>query len=487
MLEYIQYPMRRGLGLLSCRLFHDVSNQSTASASTLVSCVGLHHTCVANKKNALKFDTESKKEGFLSWLCAGLAGLALWGGQASCRSALEDPNVAGGGDQRDKITHNGFTLLSKGWRQRKFFKYERRLRESSPPNKVFEYFANQRTSKGERIMTHIDVMRSLHAVYPPPASSWIRSGALDGEDSIKRSHDMSADDQLLSKVPLCDVPTLARVCKADGEVGISYPEWLFIEILLSYPAKDLWLLFRMIDIDGSGHISRDELATLLRTLLETSSERFDQATLGKTVADMESIIFDILRGKSRKPGVDIERFTLFCKALDRDIAYMCFAYYADENMELTGYNLALSLVASFVNLDRVDTYLDCIQDIPEDLQGVRIDFDQFQAIHNFIDSIDSVLVAFNFHLRMSHASSIDQVAFQNILLQIKGKAWYHANSCAVDILFFVCSKGGSEINIVDFRSMFSDYQAKIMHHPSLKDNEDLSSKLHCALQCFKKK
>jgi hypothetical protein len=64
-------------------------------------------------------------------------------------------------------------------RQRIFFKYEKRIRELSSLEKVFEYFATQE-EEGVKYMTKDDLARSLVPTYPPSDSSIERAGSLDG-------------------------------------------------------------------------------------------------------------------------------------------------------------------------------------------------------------------------------------------------------------------------------------------------------------------
>ena len=400
-------------------------------------------------------------EGKFGWICGAFIGLLL-GGNAACHGHAED---------------HGNKLLSGEWRRRFFLKYERRLRENSSPQKVFNYFANHSDRDGEKIMDHVDVMRSLYGVVPPPGSPLIRSGSLEGEEIVISSHDECTDKKLSSKILESSVPTLSKVSSADGADGVCFTEWVFINVLISYPTKHLWILFKMIDVDNNGQISKDELAMLLRTLLTRSAMHHDPVSFEKTVSNMQCIMCDIA-GKSA--DIDMQGLMDFCKALSRDIRYIQYAYYGD-GMEMTGYDGAMSLIAEFVNLDRVDKCLDIIQNLPSYLREIHIDFEQFQAMHEFIHNIDSVILACNLYNRMTNTSSIDKKAFQTVLTNIKGEAWYQACSSVVDIIFFVVSDNGSEINVKDFAAIFSD---QLLTGPVFEENS--FSKIRCALQCFKR-
>lgn len=49
--------------------------------------------------------------------------------------------------------------------------------------KVFEYFASDRSRKGEVLMKPADLMRAVVPVFPPSESNLVRDGYLEGERS----------------------------------------------------------------------------------------------------------------------------------------------------------------------------------------------------------------------------------------------------------------------------------------------------------------
>ncbi|CAI0444228.1 unnamed protein product [Linum tenue] len=74
-------------------------------------------------------------------------------------------------------------LVGDSYRRKVFFKYEKRIRLRSPPEKVFEYFASHKAPNGELFMTADDLMRAVVPVFPPSESNLIREGYLTGERS----------------------------------------------------------------------------------------------------------------------------------------------------------------------------------------------------------------------------------------------------------------------------------------------------------------
>ena len=73
----------------------------------------------------------------------------------------------------------GFSLLSLDQRRRTFFKYEKRLRELSGPDKAFEYFASLEGDGGV-YMQPSDMMRAVVPVYPPRESDSCARGRAAG-------------------------------------------------------------------------------------------------------------------------------------------------------------------------------------------------------------------------------------------------------------------------------------------------------------------
>jgi hypothetical protein len=109
-------------------------------------------------------------------------------------------------------------------RRRAFFKYEKRIRELSAPEKVFEYFSTLGNNHVGFAMTPSDAMRSVVPVYPPYDSDIIRAGSLPGEPS--------------PRVPQHSSPIVASF-DIDASGGITFDEWLLFEALLSIPETDV--------------------------------------------------------------------------------------------------------------------------------------------------------------------------------------------------------------------------------------------------------
>jgi hypothetical protein len=68
-------------------------------------------------------------------------------------------------------------------RQSFFFMYEKRLRQFSPPEKVFEYFASVTCPDGTKAMMPVDLMRACVPVFAPTGSDNVKQGGLAGEST----------------------------------------------------------------------------------------------------------------------------------------------------------------------------------------------------------------------------------------------------------------------------------------------------------------
>ena len=107
------------------------------------------------------------------------------------QSALEEEVVEKHGPPADALPADA----SLAWRRRYFFKYERRLREGSTPQRIYSYFANNhngvhalpKSHVDDYVMNASDVMRSLYSVYPHGVggSPIVRNGWFRGEDLVR--------------------------------------------------------------------------------------------------------------------------------------------------------------------------------------------------------------------------------------------------------------------------------------------------------------
>ena len=391
---------------------------------------------------------------------------------------------------------------SLAWRRRYFFKYERRLREGSSRQKVFQYFANHHngvhTSSAhptspsfvdDYVMNACDVMRSLIAIYPHGVggSSIVRSGGLRGEDLVRGR--LSVDDAfakederidaVVQKIlkgrkrgtanRVGDATVLQALAEADGEAGISFLEWTLVDTLLSYEEADLGLLFRSFDLDGSGSIDAGELGVVLRTVLETADgvdgmDGIDVEHLGETAVKMLEVMNrqagrTTQRQPQRKDTVDLDSFVAFCQELRVGVRQLHFGFYCERDEEvISAANLLTSIVSHCADIRLVDRYLDRIDtDTTCGGLGATISFETFQAMHDLVeDGFRDLLAACSLWCRFhahdrdhrgvhgGQASVMTRDGFRMAVARLKGVDFTEAHGKALDALFWLFARDDSK-------------------------------------------
>ena len=409
---------------------------------------------------------------------SGTAAYIFGSGVAVVAALVGNPRVSAALDDTDGPSG------SLTWRRRYFFKYERRLREGSSRAKVFRYFANHHNGVhtsvelghpsssyvDDYVMNACDVMRSLCGVYPHGVGggSMVRSGGLRGEDLVRgvlsTRDDFAREDARIEgtvrKLELAGgrnrrgswTNALQALSDADGEQGVSYLEWLLVDILLSYEEADLGLLFRSLDLDESGTLDAGELEVVLRTVLESSDEGFsgmEVASIGGTVAKMLEIMEE--RGSKRRVAeggsVDLDLFVAFFRELRVDIQRLHFAFYCEGGeTRVSAANLLTSIVANSADLQVVDRLLDRIQDAEGLERDALFSFETFQAMHDLVgDGLRDLLAASSLYCRF-HASRegssgfVTRQGFRSSLAIMKGAKWLAAHEDAVDALFWLFAR-----------------------------------------------
>eukprot|EP00882_Tetradesmus_deserticola_P023576 GHRQ01025669.1.p1 GENE.GHRQ01025669.1~~GHRQ01025669.1.p1 ORF type:complete len:222 (+),score=90.52 GHRQ01025669.1:66-668(+) len=141
---------------------------------------------------------------------------------------------AGVADDADGIVADGGKLLPLSMRQRIFFKYEKRIRDLSSLEKIYDYFATHEHGS-TKVMTSQDVVRALVPTYPPVGSKVERAGFLDGE----RGH--SQDSHVAQQ-------ELLHLFDNDQDGRIDFNEFVLIVICLSVPEKDIEVVFDVMDL-----------------------------------------------------------------------------------------------------------------------------------------------------------------------------------------------------------------------------------------------
>ena len=127
--------------------------------------------------------------------------------------------------------------------------YEKRIRELSSPEKVFEYFASdKRGSKvHECFMTPSDFLRSI--------------------SPFSVNHPMNEQTNQLNEKYLQNI---LQVIDVNGDGLISFEEFLLLTGLLSIPQKHASIAFRFFDEDGNDELDKKEFSKFLNFIQQSN-------------------------------------------------------------------------------------------------------------------------------------------------------------------------------------------------------------------------
>ncbi|EIE18603.1 hypothetical protein COCSUDRAFT_20509, partial [Coccomyxa subellipsoidea C-169] len=291
-------------------------------------------------------------------------------------------------------------------RRKVFFKYEKRIRDLSPPDKVFDYFASITGADGNRYMTPADLLHSLVAVYPAEGSSAERSGALQGD---RRAHDFF------------------KQFDTDGDGYISFTEYLMIVTFLAIPLEArflLWaalnIIFSMFDDDDSGAISLQEfrrVTTALRLRLRRVSH-LQRTGLQTDTGDETQGLLVTFFGKKGQDQLDLKHFAAFCTELHAELVRLEFLHYDIKGQGyISGTSFAHSLV-SHCNMRNVDHFLSRIDNLPDKIKALKVTWAEFQQFAQLRQNVHKLAVALDFFY--STTDRIGRADFQRAVAKILG-------------------------------------------------------------------
>ncbi|PQM42022.1 calcium uptake protein 1 mitochondrial-like [Prunus yedoensis var. nudiflora] len=333
------------------------SSSSSSSSSSLSSSVG--RLGYDGNYNGRSGSSEDTFNFFLRSVSSGVLILGTSIGFSYWSSSYLDPNSFVSfadncpkeatawaiGDDQNKAQ---FSLFGDSYRRRVFFMYEKRIRDQSPPEKVFEYFASVKNPAGEAFMTPADLMRAFVPVFPPSESTRVREGSLRGE-----------------KVPgqlQCAPSKFFMLFDTDGDGRISFPEFIFFVTLLSIPEASFTVAFKMFDLDNSGDIDREEFNKVM-SLMRSQKNKTRMATGSKDLHD------EMLR--------------------------LEFSHYDyKEQGTISAKDFALSLVAS-ADISDTNKLLDRVDEVDNDprLKDIKITYKEFKDFAELRKNLQSSSLA----------------------------------------------------------------------------------------------
>ncbi|GMP36874.1 hypothetical protein CsSME_00008837 [Camellia sinensis var. sinensis] len=177
-------------------IFTQSNGSSSSSSSSSSSCGSSNNNGGGGGGNKKRGRSNSDLESILRLISSGIfvvvgssLGLSYWSSLSDSNCFLsfadswgqnENANVNAEPEHKSNFLFGVLVLFvfSDAYRRKVFFKYEKRIRTRSPPEK---YFASIRATSGEVLMTPADLMRAVVPVFPPSESNRIREGYLKGE------------------------------------------------------------------------------------------------------------------------------------------------------------------------------------------------------------------------------------------------------------------------------------------------------------------
>ncbi|GMP36753.1 hypothetical protein CsSME_00008771 [Camellia sinensis var. sinensis] len=311
------------------------------------------------------------------------------------------------------------------YRRKVFFKYEKRIRTRSPPEKVFEYFASIRTPSGEVLMTPTDLRRAVVPVFPPSESNRIREGYLKGEWIPSELH--------------C-APSIFFMLFDTGNDGlISFAEYIFLVTLLSIPESSFSVAFKMFDLDNNGEIDKDEfkkVMTLMRTHNRQGARHRDGLRIGLKVSGSveDGGLLEYFFGKDGKQCLEHGKFVQFLRDLHDEILRLEFAHYDYKSQgTISAKDFALSMVAS-ADMRHVNKFLDHVEELNDEpnLKDIRITFEEFKNLAELRKRLCSLSLAIFSHGKVN--GLLTKPDFQRAAYHVCGISLMEN---VVDMIFYV--------------------------------------------------
>jgi len=179
------------------------------------------------------------------------------------------------------------SIVSDEYRREVFFAYENRLREHSNVDKVFAYFASEKNSKGETMMTKEDLIRSAIPVYQKTS---IRSGSLEGE--VVKDDDVEGKD-VGHRRSFIGGERIAAYFDTNNDGMINFPEFVFFTTLMKLSDEQILQEFVRADVDGNGELDAEEFAQMMRRMRNSGNLRQD-VLKARTGVSIESSNLDVL-------------------------------------------------------------------------------------------------------------------------------------------------------------------------------------------------
>ncbi|KAI5071473.1 hypothetical protein GOP47_0013724 [Adiantum capillus-veneris] len=323
-------------------------------------------------------------------------------------------------------------------RKRVFFMYERRIRAYSSPEKVFEYFASIKESKGKFYMSPGDLMRAIIPVVPPSESTTIRGGYLVGERNPGDLH--------------CAPSRLFSMFDTDSDGKISFEEYNFIRTLIITSLESFVATFKMFDRNGDGLIDFPEFQKVMHLMREKNKEKIVQS--GSLLPSRRSLdssennsLLKYLFGSDGKRVLQYKEFIQFLEELHDEILRLEFSHYdCKQQGHIPAQDFASSMVAA-ASMSNISKYLRRVDAVAKEpaFKDVHISFKDFEEFSK-LRKQRKLLVLSAYAVDGSHGFSKQD--FQWAASQV---CQVELSDTAVDVIFFIFdSNDDGKLSLTEF-------------------------------------
>jgi len=350
---------------------------------------------------------------------AALLGASLLGGGVAAAEAAE-ADAAAEVEGEEPPGGPSWSEAVQQLRRLTFFTYERRLREHSTTEKIFDYFSSIKEGSS-KFMTETDLMRSVVPVFP--VGEEVRSGALDGERACS------------------GVSPLTRLGSAfdiDGNGRIDFREYLVFLHLMSISLEDLEAALVAMDTNQNGLLNINEMQAAIGW----------QGSCGKsaprTGMDTEHVargaFMPALFGPDGSRRVPLAEVRAYMTRLHHDLAELEFEHYDPQGKGfISGDDFAHAAVSS-MPLAELDASLARIQQLPRRLLRRRVskrEFQEFVRLHGHSQTFQEAA-------RTKGCASLE--AFRDV---VRSDCGCELSDTQLEILFLMHQRDGQEGDVTE--------------------------------------
>ncbi|XP_074591837.1 calcium uptake protein, mitochondrial-like isoform X1 [Curcuma longa] len=362
-------------------------------------------------------------------------------------------------------------LLADSYRRKVFFKYEKRIRILSSPEKIFKYFASSQNLEGELVMKPADLMRAIVPVFPPSESNIVREGYLRGERNPGELY--------------CSPSAFFILFDTDSDGLISFPEYIFFVTLLSIPESSFSVAFKMFDLDNDGEIKKDEfmkVMDLMRAHTRQGASHRNGLGIGLNIGGSIETggLIEHFFGRDGMGSLQHDKFVQFLRDLHDEIVRLEFAHYDFKSRgTISAKDFALSMVAS-ADMNHINELLDRADELDSSsLRNIHISFEEFKAFAELRKRLKPLSVAI-----FSYGKVNGLLTKQDFIRAASHVCGISLTENVVDVIFHVFDTNcDGNLSSEEFVRALQRRQTDIQYPSNTGIMGLLSCWLHCTRDC----